>query len=69
VKYLLAMLAVMAGQPFEQVAQCLRVQPKTGKEWGRLFCCYGVQGAPSKKPSGRSANLTQKQKEELAPTA
>jgi transposase len=66
VKYLLALLAVMDGQPFEQVAQCLRVQAKTVKEWVRLFCCYGVQGAPRKKPSGRPANLTQKQKEELA---
>lgn len=66
VKYCLAILAVMDGQPFEQVAQCLRVHPKTVVEWVRLFCCYGVQGAPAKKPSGRPSNLTATQKEELA---
>lgn len=66
VKYLLTILAVMDGQPFEQIAQCLRVQTKTVKEWVRLFCCYGTKGAPRKKPGGRPSNLTQQQKEELA---
>ncbi len=66
VKYLLAILAVMDGQSFEQVAQCLRVHPKTVAEWVRLFCCYGPKGAPSKKSSGRKPKLTATQKEELA---
>jgi transposase len=66
VKYLLAILAVMDGQSFEQVAQCLRVHPKTVAEWVRLFCCYGPKGAPAKKPSGRKPKLTSTQKEELA---
>jgi transposase len=51
VKYLLTILAVMDGQPFEKIAQCLGVQTKTVKEWVRLFCCYGAQGAPSKRRS------------------
>lgn len=66
VKYLLAILAVMDGQPFDQVAQCLRVHEKTVAEWVRLFCCYGVKGAPHKKSSGRKAKLTPSQKAELA---
>lgn len=65
-KYLLAILAVMDGQAFEQVAQCLRVHLKTVTEWVRLFCCYGPKGKPRKKPSGRKPKLTTTQKEELA---
>lgn len=66
VKYLLAVLAVMDGQSFEQVAQCLRVHVKTITEWVRLFCCYGPKGAASKKTGGRKPKLTVTQKEELA---
>jgi transposase len=66
VKYLLAILAVMDGQACEQVAQCLRVQVKTVSEWVRLFCCYGVKGAPHKKPRGRKAKLTLCQREALS---
>ena len=65
IKYLLAILATMDGQPFEQVAQCLRVNLKTVAEWVRQFCCYGTKGAPHKKPRGRKPNLTARQKEEL----
>lgn len=39
VKYLLAILAVMEGQSFDQVVQCLRVHEKTVAEWVRPFCC------------------------------
>jgi transposase len=66
IKYHLAILAVMEDQPFEQVAQTLRVQLKTVAEWVRLFCCYGVKGAPYQKSSGRPPKLTATQKEELA---
>jgi transposase len=66
VKYLLAVLAVMEGQSFEQVAQCLRVHVKTIAEWVRRFCCYGPKGPASKKPGGRKPKLTLTQKEELA---
>ena len=66
VKYLLAILAVMDDQPAEQIAQCLRLHPKTLLEWVRLFCVYGVKGAPRKKPTGRPPKLAARQKEELA---
>jgi transposase len=66
VKYLLAILAVMDDQPADQIAQCLRIHPKTLLEWVRLFCVYGVKGAPRHKPTGRPAKLTATQKEELA---
>lgn len=66
IKYLLAILAVMDGQSFEQVALVLRVQVKTVTEWVRMFVCYGPQGAPRKKPTGRPGKLTKAQKEELA---
>ena len=66
IKYLLAILAVMDGQSFEQVALLLRVQLKTVTEWVRLFMCYGPQGAPRKKPTGRPSKLTRTQKEELS---
>lgn len=66
VKYLLAILAVMDDQPPAQIAQCLRIHPKTLLEWVRLFCVYGVKGAPRHKPTGRPAKLTATQKEELA---
>ena len=53
VKYLLAILAVMDGQSFAQVAVVLRVQEKTVIKWVGVFCCYGLQGAPRQQPPGR----------------
>jgi transposase len=66
VKYLLAILAVMDDQPADQIAQCLRIHAKTLVEWVRLFCVYGVRGAPARKPTGRPPKLTARQKAELA---
>ncbi len=66
IKYLLAILAVMDGQSFEQTALVLRVHAKTVAEWVRLFMCYGPKGAPRNKPTGRPSKLTKTQKAELA---
>ena len=66
VKYLLAILAVIDGQSFAQVALILRVHEKTVVSWVRLFCCYGIQGAPHNKPTGRPPKLTPTQKAVLA---
>jgi transposase len=66
VKYLLAILAVMDGQNFAEVALVLRVHEKTVAAWVGLFCCYGTKGAPRKKPTGRPPKLTPTQKEALA---
>lgn len=66
VKYFLAILAVMDGQSLAQVALVLRVHEKTVAAWVCAFCCYGLQGAPHKKPSGRPPKLTPTQKEALA---
>ena len=49
VKYFLAILAVMDGQSLAQVALVLRVHEKTVATWVRVFCCYGLQGAPRTK--------------------
>ena len=66
VKSLLAILAVMDGQRFTQVALLLRVHEKTVAAWIRLFCCYGIKGAPRHKPTGRPPKLTPTQKVTLA---
>jgi transposase len=66
VKSLLAILAVMDGQSFAQVALVLRVHEKTVATWGHRFCCYGIQGAPRTKPTGRPPKLTATQKAALA---
>jgi transposase len=66
VKYLLAILAVMEDQSFAQIALVLRVHEKTVATWVRLFCCYGIQGAPRTKPTGRPPKLTPTQQEALA---
>ncbi len=66
VKYLLAILAVMDGQSFAEVALVLRVHEKTVAAWVRVFCCYGLKGAPRKKPPGRPPTLTPTQKEARA---
>jgi transposase len=66
VKYLLAILAVMDGQSFAQVALVLRVHEKTVATWVHVFCCYGIQGVPRTKPTGRPPKLTPTQKEALA---
>ena len=39
VKYLLAILAVVDGQSFAQVALVLHVHETTVATWVRLFCC------------------------------
>jgi transposase len=66
VKYFLAILAVMDGQSCAQVALVLRVHEKTVAAWVCACCCYGLQGAPHKKPTGRPPKLTPMQKEALA---
>lgn len=66
VKYLLAILAVMDGQSFAQVALVLRVHEKTVATWVHVLCCYGIQGAPRTKPTGRPPKLTPTQKAALA---
>ena len=62
VKYCLAILAVVDGQSIAQVALVLRVHEKTVATWIREFCCYGLQGAPRTKPTGRPPKLTPPQK-------
>jgi transposase len=66
VKYLLAILAVLDGQSCAQVAGVLRVHEKTVVKWVGVFCCYGLQGAPRQKPTGRPPKLTPTQKAALA---
>jgi transposase len=66
VKYLLAILAVIDGQSVAQIALILRVHEKTVATWIRVFCCYGITGAPRKKPTGRPPKLTPTQKATLA---
>jgi transposase len=66
VKYFLAILAVVDGQSFAQVALILRVHEKTVAAWVRVFCCDGVTGAPRQKPTGRPPKLTPTQTEVLA---
>jgi len=66
VKYFLALLAVLDGQSFAQIALLLRVHEKTVVAWVRTFCCYGSKGAPRKKPTGRPPQLTPTQKATLA---
>ena len=66
VKYLLALLAVVDGQSFAQVAVVLHVHEKTIATWVHLFCCYGLQGAPRRQPTGRPPKLTPTQKAALA---
>jgi transposase len=66
VKYLLAVLAVMDGQSCAQVAGVIRVHEKTVINWINVFCCYGLQGAPRQKPTGRPPKLTPTQQAALA---
>jgi len=63
---LLAILAVMDGQSFAEVAVVLRVHEKSVAAWVRMFCCDGIQGAPRQKPTGRPPTLTPTHKEALA---
>jgi len=66
VQYWLAILTVMDGQRFAEVAVVLRVHERTVAAWVSVVCCYGLQGTPRKKPTGRPPTLTPAQKEELA---
>jgi transposase len=63
---LLAILAVMDGQNFAEVALVLRVHEQTVAAWVGLFCCDGRKGAPRQKPPGRPPKLTPTPKEALA---
>ena len=66
VKYRLAILAVIDGHSLAQIALVLRVHEKTVAAWVNAFCCYGVQGAPHQKPTGRPPKLTPTQQAALA---
>src|SRR5438445_425120 len=66
VNYFLAILAVMDGQSCAHVAVVLRVHEQTVAAWGCAFCCYGLQGAPHQKPTGRPPKLTPTHKEARA---
>ena len=66
VKYLLAILAVIDGQSMAQVALVLRVHEKTIATWVQMCCCYGLQGVPRHKPTGRPPKLTPTQTAALA---
>jgi transposase len=66
VKYCLAILAILDGQSVAQVAGVLRVHEKTVVNWVCAFCCYGLDGVPHKKSTGRPPKLTPRQKEALA---
>ena len=66
VTYLLAILAVVDGHSFAQVAVMLHVHEKTVATWVRLLCCYGLQGAPPQKPPGCPPKHTPTQKAALA---
>jgi transposase len=62
----LAILAVMDGQAFAEVAVVLHGPEKTVAAWVRVFCCSGIQGAPRQKPIGRPPTRTPTQQEALA---
>jgi transposase len=66
VKYLLAILAVMDSQSCAQVAWVLRVHEKTVATWVQVLCCYGSQGVPHHRPTGRPPTWTPTQKATLA---
>jgi len=66
VNYFLAILAVMDGQSFAQVALILRGHEKPVAAWVCACCCSGLQGAPHQKPPGRPPQLTPTPKEALA---
>jgi transposase len=66
VKYFLAILAVLDGQSFAQVALILRVHEKTVATWFHKFCCSGLQSAPHQKSPGRPPKLTPAHKAALA---
>jgi hypothetical protein len=48
VKYYLAILGVMDGQSYAQVALVLRVREKTVAAWLCVFCCYGSKAHRTK---------------------
>ena len=68
VKYLLAILAVVEGQSCAQVAVVLHVHEQTVATWVRLFCCYGLQGAPRRKPTGCPSKLARLSKPPSPPS-
>src|SRR5215471_15200203 len=66
VTHLLAILAVMDGESFAQVALVLRVHEKTVAAWVCAFCCDGLKGAPRQLLTGRPPKRTPTQKAALA---
>jgi transposase len=66
VQHWLAILAVMDGQSFAEVALVWHVHEKTVAAWVHVFCRYGLKGAPRQKPTGRPPKLTPTPQEALA---
>jgi hypothetical protein len=56
VQHWLAILAVMDGQNFAEVAVMLHVHEKTVAAWVHVFCCYGIKGAPRRSPHAARPN-------------
>ena len=50
VKYLLAILAIMEGHSFAQVALVSRVHEKTVATWVHSICYYGIQARHIQSP-------------------
>jgi hypothetical protein len=66
-QYLLAIVAVLAGQRVAQVAGVWRVHETTVAAWGGVCGCSGGPGAPRQKPTGRPPQLPPTQTAALAP--
>lgn len=65
VKYILAILAAVHYQTYEQAAQVLKLSQAQVVNYVKRFLIYGANGVGFKKPRGRRSKLTKEQKREL----
>jgi len=64
-KRIMAILAVLDGITYTQIASILKVCEESIRLWVNAFLLSGVEGLKSRKPPGKPSNLTKTQRKEL----
>ena len=62
---IMAILAVLDGVTYTQIASILKVCEESIRLWVNAFLLSGVEGLKSRKPPGKPSNLTKTQRKEL----
>jgi hypothetical protein len=66
-KRIMAILAVLDGVTYTQIASILKICEESIRLWVNAFLLRGVEGLKSRKPPGKPSKLTKTQRKEFEP--